>query len=133
MYSTYIILPQRPFVNHTQRIDKVFPAFEGSVGVIRYLNRRICSNYINSSLEICLLWQVHIVHDSDIFCRKLTSYPRGIRYNVVIGKVRLHTPKALTPCGSRALSISDSGSLIIPRSMLEQAEEYEISIVLHIK
>ena len=36
-------------------------------------------------------------------------------------------------CGSHALSISDSGSLIIPRSMLEQAEEYEISIVLHIK
>lgn len=36
-------------------------------------------------------------------------------------------------CGSHALSISDSGSLIIPRSMLEQAEEDEISIVLHIK
>lgn len=35
--------------------------------------------------------------------------------------------------GPDALSISDSDSPIIPRSMLEQAEEYEISIVLHIK
>lgn len=35
--------------------------------------------------------------------------------------------------GSHALSILDSGSAIIPRSMLERAEEDEISIVLHMK
>lgn len=36
-------------------------------------------------------------------------------------------------CGNNAVAVTDSKSLVIPRSMLEQTDEDEVSIILHIK
>ena len=36
-------------------------------------------------------------------------------------------------CGNNAVAVTDSKSVVIPRSMLEQTDKDEISIILHIK